>query len=147
MKWQRIVLMLTILSLLVVPLAWSQGNAEQQVKQVFDQLQVAELKGDSNALEKLYADDYTAIRGDGSLITKAQEIEKMKSGNLKWETNEIKDLKVRVYGNTAITTDLSFVKNVRDGKPRVGTNRTTRVWVKQNGNWKCVVYQSTRVSQ
>jgi hypothetical protein len=140
--------MSTILLLLVVPLAWSQGgNAEQQIKKLFDQVQAAELKGDGNALEKLYADDYTAIRGDGSLITKAQEIEKMKSGNLKWETNEIKDLKIRVYGSTAITTDLSFVKNIRDGKPRIGTNRTTRIWVKQKGNWKCVLYQSTRVSQ
>jgi uncharacterized protein (TIGR02246 family) len=140
--------MSTILLLLVVPLAWSQGgNAEQQIKKLFDQVQAAELKGDGNALEKLYADDYTAIRGDGSLITKVQEIEKMKSGNLKWETNEIKDLKIRVYGNTAITTDLSFFKNVRDGKPRTGTNRTSRVWVKEGGNWKCVLYQTTRVSQ
>jgi hypothetical protein len=33
MKWKRIALILTTLSLLVVPLAWSQGgNAEQQIK-------------------------------------------------------------------------------------------------------------------
>jgi hypothetical protein len=146
MKWNRIALVLITVSLLVVPLAWSQGgNAEQQIKKLFDQLQVAELKGDSNALEKLCADDYTSIRGDGSVLTKAQLIEGYKSGSIKYETIENKDVKIRIYGNTAITTDLSSVKNIRDGKPRIGTNRTTRIWVKQGDNWKCVLYQTTRV--
>jgi len=148
MKWQRIALMLTIISLLVVPLAWSQGgNAEQQIKTIGEQLSAAMLKADADAMDKILADDYTGVRGDGSVLTKAQEIEKYKSGAIKYATNEIKDLKIRVYGHTAVSTSLSFSKNIRDGKEHIGTTRNIRVWVKQKGTWKCVAYQTTRVSQ
>lgn len=148
MKWNRIVVVFTILSLLVVPLAWSQGgNAEQQIKTIGEQLSAAMLKADTDAMDTILADNYTGVRGDGSVLTKAQEIEKYKSGAIKYETNEIKDLKIRVYGHTAVSTSLSFSKNIRDGKPRSGTTRNIRVWVKQKGNWRCVAYQTTRVSQ
>ena len=143
---QQIALVLITLSLLVVPMAWSQGgNAEQQIKTLGEQLNAATLKADTSFLEKVLADDYTGVRGDGSVLTKAQLIEGYKSGSIKYETIENKDVKIRIYGNTAITTDLSSVKNIRDGKPRIGTNRTTRIWVKQGDNWKCILYQTTRV--
>ena len=145
MKWQRIALVLITLSLLAVPLAWSQGgNSEQQIKTLIDQVYAALLKADTNFLETLLSDDYTGIRGDGLLLTKAQEIESVKSGAIKYETNEIKDLKIRVYGNTAVTTVLTFFKGITNGKPNSGNVRTTRVWVKQMGKWKCVSYQASR---
>ena len=148
MKWNRIALVLITVSLLVVPLAWSQGgNAEQQIKTANNNLITAVLKADTDTLEKLLADDYTGVRGDGSVLTKAQEIEKYKSGAIKYETNEIKDLKIRVYGHTAVSTSLSSSKNMRDGQQHIGTTRNIRVWVKQKGTWKCVAYQTTRVSQ
>jgi len=143
---QQIALVLITLSLLVVPMAWSQGgNAEQQIKTLGEQLNAANLKGDTSFLEKVLADDYTGVRGDGSVLTKAQEIEKYKSGAIKYETNDVQDLKIRVYGHTAVSTSLSFSKNIRDGKEHIGTTRNIRVWVKRQGAWKCVAYQTTRV--
>jgi hypothetical protein len=148
MKWNRIALVLITVSLLVVPQAWSQGgNAEQQIKTLLDQTIAAQLKADTKFFEKIDADDYTTIRGDGSVLTKAQEIEGFKSGVIKYEAADLKDVKVRVYGNTAITTVLLTISNIRNGKPYSGTIRSTRVWVKQKGNWKCVANQATRVSQ
>ena len=148
MKWNRIALVLITVSLLVVPLAWSQGGStEQQIKTLGEQLNAANLKGDTSFLEKVLADDYTGVRGDGSVLTKAQEIEKYKSGAIKYETNDVQDLKIRVYGHTAVSTSLSSSKNMRDGQQHIGTTRNIRVWVKQKGTWKCVAYQTTRVSQ
>jgi len=145
---QQIALVLITLSLLVVPMAWSQGgNAEQQIKTLGEQLNAANLKGDTSFLEKVLADDYTGVRGDGSVLTKAQEIEKYKFGAIKYETNDVQDLKIRVYGHTAVSTSLSSSKNIRDGQQHIGTTRSIRVWVKQKGTWKCVAYQTTRVSQ
>jgi ketosteroid isomerase-like protein len=149
MKRHLAILTLVILALAIsVPVAWSQGgNAEQQIKTLSDQISAAMLKGDASFLEKVYADDYTGIRGDGSVLTKAQEVELFKSNAFKYEALKVQDWKVRVYGNTAVTTSLSFSKNVRNGKPFSGDTRNTRVWVKQKGDWKCVAYQTTRVSQ
>ena len=144
---QQIALVLITLSLLVVPLAWSQGgNAEQQIKTLVDQVRAATLKADTDFLDKVLADGYTAVRGDGSVLTKAQLIEGYKSGSIKYEAIDIKDLQIKVYGHTAVSTTLGFSKNIRNGKPYSGTTRTTTVWVKQKGSWKCVAYQTTRVS-
>ena len=149
MKWRRIALVLVTFSLLAAPLAWSKGgNAEQQIKKVVNEVNAAILKADANAYGKLLSDDYTAIRTSGGMFTKTQEIENVKSGALKYEKSDIQDLKIHVYGHTAVTTALvSFKGTAADGKPWSGTTRATRVWVKQNDNWKCVAYQATRVSQ
>ncbi len=149
MKWQRIALMFTILSLLVVPLAWSQGgNAEQQIKTLTDQHIAAQLKADTNSLQTLLAEDCIIIRGDGSLSTKAQEIENVKAGTLKIERIDVQDSQIRVYGHTAIATTLNSFKGTTPSGNTVSTTiRNTRVWVKQKGNWKLVSMQATRVSQ
>jgi hypothetical protein len=111
MKWNQIALVLITLSLFVVPMAWSQGNAEQQIKTLLDQTIAAQLKADTKFFEKIDADDYTTIRGDGSVLTKVQEIEGFKSGVIKYETADLKDVKVRVYGNTAVTSALLTISN------------------------------------
>jgi ketosteroid isomerase-like protein len=145
---KHIALVLVTFSLLVVPLAWSQGgSAEQQIKKATDQIITALLKGDPDSYEKLLSDDYIGIRGDGILLTKAQEVESVKSGALKYETNDVRDLKIRVYGDTAVATARVFSKGITNGKPHSGSVRITRVWQKQKGIWKCVSYQVTRVSQ
>jgi hypothetical protein len=105
MKRHLAIVTLVILALAIsVPVAWSQGgNAEQQIKTLSDQISAAMLKGDASFLEKVYADDYTGIRGDGSVLTKAQEVELFKSDAFKYEALKVQDWKVRVYGNTAVT--------------------------------------------
>ena len=62
MKWNRIALVLITVSLLIVPMAWSQENVEQQIKKVTDEVIAALMRADTNSLEKLLADDYTSIR-------------------------------------------------------------------------------------
>jgi ketosteroid isomerase-like protein len=114
---------------------------------MIDQVTAAMLKADTNSLEKLLADDFTAIHTNGALFTKAQEIENVKSGAIKWDKSDVQELKIRVYGHTAVTTMLVSFKGTISGNSYSGTNRATRVWVKQNGTWKCVSYQVTRVSQ
>ncbi len=132
--------------LLVAALAWGQGgNGQEQVKKVTDQLLAALLKADTNSLDKFLADDFTAIRGDGTLSTNAQEIANLKSGALKYETVDVHDLKIRVYGDTAVVTSLVFFKGTINGKPVSSDVRNTRVWLKQKGNWKCVASQATRI--
>ena len=138
---------LVAVCLLVVPLARSQGgNVEQQIKKLTDQLIAAELKADTNSYEKLLADDYTGIYSNGRLYTKAQDIEDLKSGALKYESIDVREIKIRAYGDTAVAVSLVSVKGTRGGKPFSADFRLTRVWVKQKGNWKSVAFQATRVA-
>ena len=122
-------------------------TAEEQIKILEAQQIEATLKGDASSLEKYASDDYVAIRGDGKLGTKVQEIESFKSGGTKFESYDVHELKVRVYGDAAIVNLLYFVKATINGKPYSGDVRATRVWVRQKNNWKLVTHQATRVIQ
>jgi ketosteroid isomerase-like protein len=123
----------------------SDETVKQEIKTLQGQLMKAILKSDTSFFEKYYDDDYAAIHGDGKLTTKAQEIESFKSGATKYESIDVREAKIRTYGDTAIVNALVSVKTTVNGKPYSGDVRNTRVWVKQNGNWKLVVFQATRV--
>jgi hypothetical protein len=122
------------------------GTAEKQIEALHAQLMDATLKHDPGFLEKYLADDYMAIRNDGKLTTKVQEIENYKSGVTKYESIEIREATMRIHENTAIYNSLNSIKATINGKPFSGDVRNTRVWVKQNGNWKIVAFQATQVA-
>jgi ketosteroid isomerase-like protein len=121
------------------------GNVEQEIKSLQEESRKAALKGDASFLEKYLADDYVAIDGNGGIVTKAQAIQALKSGTIKYESIDVRDTKIRTYGNTAIVDSLASLKLTSDGKPISGDFRATFVWVKQKGNWKRVAFQSTPV--
>jgi hypothetical protein len=149
MKPRFVIIVLLVIALAVPTLMLAQGSKdEQQIRASVKELTDAQLRGGAEGaavFDKYYSDDYTGIRGDGKVLTKAQEIEAYKSGAIKYQASEVKELKIRVYGNSAVSASLSFSDNVRNGKRFSGTTRSTRFWVKRQGNWKCVFYQVTRV--
>ncbi len=121
------------------------SDARQEIKALQGELVQAILKGDTSVMEKYYADDYVAIHGDGKVTTKEEEISNFKSGRTKYESITVRDAKIRVYGNTVVVNALANIKTVVNGNPYAGDVRNTRVWVKQSGTWKLVVFQATRV--
>ena len=145
-----ILLAMVAVSLLVAVLAWARGekNAEieQQIKTLQEQTREAYLKGDTSFLEKYYADDATIVHGNGKLSTKAQEIGNFKSGSHRYESLDVRDQKISIFGNTAVANLLVSVKGADNGKPFSRDVRNTRVWVKQKGNWQLVLFQTTRVA-
>ncbi len=154
-KVNLILLALVAIYLLAAPLALGQGekigkarggNVEEQIKALSDKVVQAELKSDTNLIEKYLADDCTIIHGDGRLFTKAEEIESFKSGALKYEVIDVREKKIRIYGDTAVVIVLVFSKGTYGGKPFSGDFRSSWIFVKQKGNWKKVAYQVTRVA-
>ena len=67
--------------------------------------------------------------------------------NNKVNTEEITDLKVRVYGNTAIATYRSTYDMVVRGEPRARTIIATDTWIKQKGGWKLVAAHASEAKK
>jgi ketosteroid isomerase-like protein len=141
--------------LLVTPLA-SQGqktgkaeagNAEEQIKALQAELIQAILKGDTSFYQKYFVDDVVIVHGNGGVNTKAQEIEALKSGSLKYDSYTVRDLKIRMYGSTAVVDTESSEKGVFDSKPFDTDFRVTYVWVKLKGDWKLVARHITRIAK
>jgi hypothetical protein len=149
MKINRLLLIVVCL-LLAVRTSGQTKNAQTTTDQQFttmaDQIIVSELKPDIDAFERFLSDDCTIIHGDGKLLTKAEEVENLRSGARKYDVIERRQSNVRVYGETVVVTSLLSIKARVRGKPYTGDIRTTRVWVKKEGSWKTVALQVTRVS-
>jgi ketosteroid isomerase-like protein len=101
--------------------------------------------GDAAALERMTSDDYTFITLRGELRTKAEIVQGFKTGSFHYESRQISDLNVRVYGNSAVVTGRSIQKGSENGKDYSGDYRFTRVYVKQDGRWQTVALQTTLI--
>jgi ketosteroid isomerase-like protein len=102
------------------------------------------LHGDSAALAAMTADDYTFITLRGELRTKEEIVKGFSTGTFKYESREISDLKVRIYGDTAVVVGRASQKGEENKKDYSGAYRFTRVYVRQNGHWITVALQTPR---
>ena len=74
----------------------SAGGAEDQIKALLNQSREAALKGDSSYLEKNAAEDYRRVGPDGKRVSKSDWVNAIKSGDVKVQSIETSDVKVRV---------------------------------------------------
>jgi ketosteroid isomerase-like protein len=100
-----------------------------------------------DALDRLLADDWIIVEPDGNIIDKARFLGVIRSGALSHESMESTDLKVRVYGNTALVTGLTTSKGKFMGQDFTSCERATDIFVKQADRWQCVFTQLTRFTK
>ena len=105
----------------------------------------ANLAGDSSFDEKNYADEWTGGFSSGIWTTKQSVLADAKdSANNKMNSEQISDLKVRIYdNNTAIATYTDTYDAMVRGEHRVKTVLSTDTFVRQNGMWKLVAGHSS----
>jgi ketosteroid isomerase-like protein len=123
----------------------SGGSAEDQVKALLDQRREATIKADVAVLDATTADDYTRISPTGEMLAKAAYLQGFKDGSVKYESIETKDLKIRVYGDTAVITGIGTVKSTNKGQDTSGTFAVSQVFVKRKGKWQAVQFQATKI--
>jgi hypothetical protein len=103
----------------------------------------ASLRRDADFPKRTLADDYVDITPLGQVHTKEDAISARKSGQLRYETINVTDMVVRIYGDTAVVTARADVKGHQLGEDFSGPYRYTRVWVRRSGHWEAVSYQAT----
>ena len=127
-------------------LGWAQAqSAEEQLKKMETDRAAAVVKGDVDAVAKQTAEDYTFININGQMSGKAQTLDAIKSGQIKLTQDDLSDMKVHVYGNTAVVQGRADVKGTIAGQEMIGPVAFTRVWVKKGGKWESVAFQQTKV--
>jgi ketosteroid isomerase-like protein len=123
------------------------GSAEADLLKVEREWLDAYMKSDFATLERIKADDYSITYSTGEVMTKAQEIAKLKSmpaGAFKLNTE---GTKVRVYGDTAVLTGALIQSWTDNGKQMDVRLRYTDVWAKRNGRWQVVAAQLTNIPE
>jgi hypothetical protein len=104
----------------------------------------ADLAGDKAWPEKYLAEDWLACDSSGKWYTK-DDMRKMIAdpANNKFNSEKLSNLKVRVYGNTAVATYTDTYDAVVQGEHRTRTILATDVWVKIGGEWEEVSSHGT----
>ena len=64
----------------------------------------AQVDNNITVIADLLADDYVGITANGTIETKSQAIAQRKAGTIRITTLDLDDLKVRLYGDTAVVT-------------------------------------------
>jgi lipopolysaccharide export system protein LptA len=98
----------------------------------------ADLAGDPAFYQKVLAEDWTRGDSDGTYYTKAELLKLMADTNIKTNSEKLSELKVRVYGNTAVATYKDTYDILISGEHRVHTVIATDTFVKMGSAWKQV---------
>jgi len=123
------------------------GSVEKTILQMERDWTEAGLKKDAKTMDRIVADDWIATDFLGKTVTKSQAIAEMKSGESVSQSVTLGEMKVRVFGNTAIVTGSDTEKSTYKGKDSSGKYVWTDVFVNRNGKWQAVASQSTKVDK
>lgn len=134
-----------LLLVLAISIAAQGKTTEQAIIKLEAEWVEALVKADGGALEKLYSESLTYTHSSAVTDDKATYITNLKAGKTKYESLVREEVKVRVYGNTALHTSKTNIKLVNNGQPQAFSVKMLHVWVKEGKNWRMVAHQTTRL--
>ena len=146
------VFVLTVASLTVGQKQSARGNQRERVvaaiRKLDEQRIQAQIHADRAALDRIYAADFIGIGPSGTVRAKPEVLADFTSHDLVFQSITTDDVRIRVYGNTAVETGRSTMIGEDKGKAVPRDNRFTRVWVKQQGRWTLVAnHYSTLITK
>jgi ketosteroid isomerase-like protein len=127
----------------VLPAATPDAKTEKEIMAAMNSYKQAIIKKDAAALQQVLSDDLVYTHSSNLHQDKAALIESLK-GNSTTEDLDFKDLKVRVYGNTAVVIgDVDFHMST-GGVQSVNHLNVLHVLVKGPQGWQLAARQAVK---
>jgi len=123
------------------------GDQQAQINEIkrLENLRLkAGISKDVNAFDSMTAGDYLQIDMDGNVLTRQDAMKRIASSYAQLQSNEVEDMKVRIFGNIAILSGLGHPKGLMKGEEFTDAIRYTRVYAYLNDKWQVVHFQQTR---
>ena len=98
----------------------------------------AQVNRDSRALDSMIGSAFVNTEWDGEVSDKAKFLADIKDPLFKPASLTIQDLKVSMYGDSAVVAGVYHTKGSYQGKPYEHIGRFTDTWVYTEGRWQCV---------
>ncbi|MEK6337474.1 MAG: nuclear transport factor 2 family protein [Acidobacteriota bacterium] len=140
-----------LLSVLLVLLSFqgtsapSEQTAEAVVTQIEQRFTTALLKKDDVAVGDLLADDLVHISFDGQAVGKTEYLAFFKQGVWQYRKYEPTNVKVKVFGHTAVVTGRVNREIVISGQETIGAFAFTHVWLRSGDRWRLTSSQVTTI--
>jgi ketosteroid isomerase-like protein len=95
----------------------------------------------------LLHDDYVIIQPGGRLETKADVLASYASGERHWQSAEIEQLNVKIYGEMARVVGVWKAKGTNAGVTFDYQARFISIWVNVRDEWKNISYASAEIAK
>lgn len=137
-----------VFSIMATTFGQGSGNeSASEIIKVEEEFGQAMIKNDAEKIGSFLADDWIIIDPDGTIIGKARFLSIIQSGVLTHQTMDSQDIRVRVYGTTAVVTALISSTAKYEGREFSTRERATDVFVKRDGKWQCVITHLTTATK
>lgn len=107
------------------------------------QYQAAVEKNDAATMDRILADDFILVTGNGKTFTKADLLKEARKGTAVYEHQSDTEQTVRVWGDTAVVTAKLWEKGTQDGKPFDYTLWFSDTYVRSPTGWRYVFGQAS----
>ena len=115
------------------------SHVETEVEQAANAWMLAAAQRDVAALERVLAPEFSMVTNRGSEIDRRQWLDNMLHRvGANFSPPDFLDVRIRVYGDTAVMTSRNFLNTTFDGKDWSGHLALTDVWVRREGHWQLV---------
>ena len=139
--------------LLVLSIAATQGrgnsSAIHEITGLLNQFLEDAGRGNRAGFEKFFADDVIYTRSVGVVVTKAEilaNVESLKPTAESKTTYSAENTTVHEYGDTAVAAFRLVARTeLHDPKIETAYYRNTGVFLRRNGRWQVIAWQSTKV--
>jgi ketosteroid isomerase-like protein len=117
-----------------------------ELNQIQQRLIKAWIEKDRETIDSILADDWRVTDPAGRVLTKAQVLAELDSGERKLESGTIDDVDVRFFDDVAVVTGRTAATGSYQGTSVSVSFRFTDVFVKQNDKWRAVASQATMIA-
>lgn len=112
------------------------------------QWQQAQVSDNIAEMDRLLAEDFLGVTASGQVVTKAQQLNRMRTRRIDLRRIDVVDSKVKISGNVAVVTSLAEIDGMMDGRPLEGSFRYIRVYRRgPSTGWRITNFEATRVPQ
>lgn len=123
------------------------AEAERQVAQAERELAAAHLSLDLETIDRLLHPDYVIVQPGGRIETKADILASYRAGGRRWDTAQVDQLNVQLYGETAIVTGRWRASGGNQGEPFDYAARFLSIWLREGDRWQNIAYQATDLEE
>ena len=145
----RVLVFLCPLFVTMLAFAQRHEHKRQERAEIYaleEQWRQAQLSENVPVMDHLLADQFVGVTAAGQVVTKTQQLERMRTRELDLSKLAISDSKIKISGDLAVVTSLAQVDGSSDGRPMRGYFRYTRVYQREPGaGWKITNFEATRV--
>ena len=116
------------------------NEVEKEILTLEEKLTQTEMQLDVEALDRIYADDIMVTAPIGLCVDKPAVMTEVRQAadKAKVERYDKDDLKVRAYGDTAVSSYRMNAEATFEGKEIKRQLCITNVWMKRNGHWQII---------